>query len=146
MAGSLNHIVANDGSLTLDLVENAADRLEALEECFDLVAILARDRQTLHAACASLNFPMPGVMPVAGKRAYRLSKSPFSSFAMRSTMSGRERLARVIYAALDDDNDPWDHAVRRRKGMGMADIYSANQKRAFRVADCIIAEGGRMAR
>jgi hypothetical protein len=38
MAGSLKHIVAPDGTFTMDTIENLGDAHEALEECFDLIA------------------------------------------------------------------------------------------------------------
>lgn len=40
MAGSLNHIVAEDGSFTMDLIESMGDAHEALEECHAIIAIL----------------------------------------------------------------------------------------------------------
>jgi hypothetical protein len=64
MAGSLSHIVADDGALTFELVETGGDRIEALEECFDLIAYLAKDKATLDAACRALNYPVPRAMPM----------------------------------------------------------------------------------
>jgi hypothetical protein len=40
MAGSLNHIVAEDGSFTMETVENMRDAREALEECHQIIAYL----------------------------------------------------------------------------------------------------------
>ena len=40
MAGSLNHIVAEDGSFSFDLIENLGDAYEALEECHQIIAFL----------------------------------------------------------------------------------------------------------
>lgn len=40
MAGSLNHIVNEDGSFTMDLIENMGDAEEALEECHRIIAAL----------------------------------------------------------------------------------------------------------
>lgn len=74
MAGSLNHIIDGDGALTLQFVENG--RLEALEECFDLVAVLCDgDLVKLRQACGRLGIPVPATVPLAGKRAYRLAKN-----------------------------------------------------------------------
>jgi len=41
MAGSLNHIVNDDGTFTMDFIENLGDAHEALEECYQLIYILA---------------------------------------------------------------------------------------------------------
>lgn len=40
MAGSLNHIVADDGTFTTDTVENLGDCYEALQECHQIIAYL----------------------------------------------------------------------------------------------------------
>ena len=37
MAGSLNHIVGNDGKFSMKTVENMGDAYEALEECFHII-------------------------------------------------------------------------------------------------------------
>lgn len=73
MSGSLNHIVDEDGSFTMDTIENMGDAHEALEECFDLIAFLLeqqpRPEATLKHACRVVNAPMPKVLPIRGKRA-----------------------------------------------------------------------------
>lgn len=40
MAGSLNHIVAGDGSFTMDHIDNMSDAQEALAECHQVIAYL----------------------------------------------------------------------------------------------------------
>lgn len=77
MAGSLNHITAEDGSFTLCTIENHGDAVEALEECFQIIAWLlpyaARglDNGTasgaLIEACHHLGFPSPRATPVLYK-------------------------------------------------------------------------------
>lgn len=70
MAGSLNHLVTEDGTFSFGNVENARDKAEALMECFDLIAVLAKDKATLDAACDHLGFPRVKAMPRAGARAW----------------------------------------------------------------------------
>lgn len=41
MAGSLNHIVGEDGRFRMDLIENMRDAREALEECFEFIYFLS---------------------------------------------------------------------------------------------------------
>ena len=43
MAGSFRHLVAEDGSFTMDLIENLGDANEALEECYDMILWLAKE-------------------------------------------------------------------------------------------------------
>ena len=43
MAGSLNHIVNEDGSFNMDLIENMRDAHEALAECHQIIAELFMD-------------------------------------------------------------------------------------------------------
>lgn len=67
MAGSLNHITAEDGSFTMDTIENLGDAWEALQECHQIIAWLlplagrAIDgcdaTCTLAEACYQLGFP-----------------------------------------------------------------------------------------
>lgn len=40
MAGSFNHIVDKQGAFTMSTIDNMGDAREALEECFDLIAVL----------------------------------------------------------------------------------------------------------
>lgn len=47
MAGSLNHIIDNDGSFTMDLIENMGDAHEALEECFRIIVELSKGKRKL---------------------------------------------------------------------------------------------------
>jgi len=60
MAGSLSHIVNEDGKFTMDLIENLRDAWEALDECFVLIYELADgDSERISAACRKHNFPDP---------------------------------------------------------------------------------------
>ncbi len=60
MAGSLNHIVDDDGSFTMDLIENLGDAHEALEECFYIIYLLSGgDHERIKEACTDLGFPIP---------------------------------------------------------------------------------------
>lgn len=69
MAGSLNHIVNDHGAFTMATIENMGDAHEALEECFDLIALLVDgDREKLWQACRKANAPLPQ-MPIFRTRA-----------------------------------------------------------------------------
>lgn len=57
MAGSLNHIVEDDGSFTMEFIENLGDAREALEECFEIIEYLAKGMPG--HACAILGFVIP---------------------------------------------------------------------------------------
>ncbi len=60
MAGSLNHIIDNDGTFTMRLIENLGDAHEALEECFALIHDLSGgDMAKVSAACEERNFVDP---------------------------------------------------------------------------------------
>lgn len=71
MAGSLNHVTAEDGSFRMDLIENGGDAHEALEECHQIIAVLLADspnpQQRLDQATALLRCPMSRV-PVLKRR------------------------------------------------------------------------------
>ena len=75
MAGSLNHIVDEQGRFRIDLLDSAKDRVEALEECFDIISVLCgggtdNERMTrLADACVRAKAPIPGVVPRLGARA-----------------------------------------------------------------------------
>lgn len=69
MAGSLNHLVTEDGAFTFDLIDNLGDAHEACEECFDIIAHLVNgDVGRLRAACEAVRAPVPEAVPVQGKR------------------------------------------------------------------------------
>jgi hypothetical protein len=72
MAGSLNHIIDDDGSFTFELIENMGDAHEACEECFDIIAALLdmipNPTNALHIACEQANAPRPNALPILGKR------------------------------------------------------------------------------
>jgi hypothetical protein len=72
MAGSLNHMIAEDGSFDFDLIENLGDAHEACEECFDIIAalleLMPNPQAALKAACARANAPEPSALPVFGRR------------------------------------------------------------------------------
>lgn len=40
MSGSLNHITADDGSFTMETIDDLGDAHEALEECHQIIAFL----------------------------------------------------------------------------------------------------------
>lgn len=66
MAGSLSHIIAEDGSFTMNLIENMGDAHEALEECHQIIAALidrSGDGLALARACRRVNAPVPSVTP-----------------------------------------------------------------------------------
>jgi hypothetical protein len=66
MAGSLNHITQEDGSFTMDLIENLGDAHEALEECHRVIAYLLTGwgaEQRLDGICEALNIPKPQAVP-----------------------------------------------------------------------------------
>ena len=77
MAGSLNHIIAEDATFTMDLIDGLGDAQEALEECFTLILELSKGRMVdVSMACRNHGFvdpynparhssnPMPGAMKV----------------------------------------------------------------------------------
>lgn len=74
MAGSLNHIVDNNGAFKMTTIENMGDAHEALEECFDLIALLLeeipdhRRRRVWKEICSKAMAPEPDEYPVFGTR------------------------------------------------------------------------------
>jgi len=57
MAGSLNHIVGNDGHFTMDTIENMGDAHEALHECFEIIrSMSAGDCDMVNDCCFSLGY------------------------------------------------------------------------------------------
>lgn len=60
MAGSLSHIINEDGTFTMDLIENLGDAHEALEECFVLIYELSDgDMDKISEACEKHRFVDP---------------------------------------------------------------------------------------
>jgi hypothetical protein len=58
MAGSLNHIVGDDGRFTMDCIDNLGDAHEALEECYAIIyALTGGHRSTVNYICNRLGFP-----------------------------------------------------------------------------------------
>ena len=58
MAGSLNHIVDDDGHFTMDSIENLGDAWEALEECFHIILELTEGKkEIIDPVCRKLHFP-----------------------------------------------------------------------------------------
>jgi hypothetical protein len=58
MAGSLNHIVSDDGHFEMDCIENLGDAHEALFECFEIIRVLSGgSKDKINAVCENLNFP-----------------------------------------------------------------------------------------
>ena len=67
MAGSLNHIVNEDGTFTMELIENMGDAHEALEECHQIIAELSGrwgGEQVLRHVIERLGFPQPKAVPI----------------------------------------------------------------------------------
>lgn len=51
MAGSLNHIVADDGTFKMGSIENMGDAHEALDECFKIIHALTNgDKELINRA------------------------------------------------------------------------------------------------
>lgn len=73
MAGSLNHIVEEDGSFTMAYIENMGDAHEALEDCHKIIAWLlsrtwggeAGAKVVLDVACDAVNSPRSNVPKLA---------------------------------------------------------------------------------
>jgi len=86
VAGSLNHLVDDDGNFTLDTIENEGDAAEALEECFGLIAHLTGgNHDVVAAACRKLGYPIPA----AG---LKLPKKAPPTFPVRTAMTlGRSK-------------------------------------------------------
>jgi hypothetical protein len=58
MAGSLNHIVGDDGRFSMDTIENMGDAHEALEECFDFIhALSGGNMGIINHIADQLNYP-----------------------------------------------------------------------------------------
>jgi len=56
MAGSLSHIVGDDGRFSMDTIDNLGDAHEALEECFDIILELSKgDMVYLNAVLRKVN-------------------------------------------------------------------------------------------
>jgi len=68
MAGSLSHIVAEDGTFQMELISNMGDAHEALEECHQIIAYLLRDNpngpEVLAETCRELSFPETDHIPI----------------------------------------------------------------------------------
>jgi hypothetical protein len=60
MAGSLNHIIGEDGHFTMASTDNLGDAYEALDECFKIIYHLSKgDSSKVSSACRALNLPDP---------------------------------------------------------------------------------------
>jgi hypothetical protein len=58
MAGSLNHIIGDDGRFYMDSIENLGDAYEALEECFAIIYHLSGgELEPINEICDKLHFP-----------------------------------------------------------------------------------------
>ena len=58
MAGSLNHIVREDGYFWMNLIENLGDAKEALYDCFEIIRELTGgDREKVNVICKKLKMP-----------------------------------------------------------------------------------------
>lgn len=60
MAGSLNHLISSNGKFTISNIDKMGDAVEALQECFDIIMLLAEgDFRRVRRACVALNYPVP---------------------------------------------------------------------------------------
>jgi hypothetical protein len=60
MAGSLNHIIDENGQFDMSGIENMGDAHEALDECFKIIYTLAGgDMGKISAACRKFRIPDP---------------------------------------------------------------------------------------
>jgi hypothetical protein len=60
MAGSLNHIIGDDGRFTMSTIENLGDAHEALVECFKIILQLSGgDMGRIRDACRIHHCPDP---------------------------------------------------------------------------------------
>lgn len=60
MAGSLNHIISEEGKFTMGSIDNLGDAHEALDECFKIIYELADgDMAKISAACRKHGLPDP---------------------------------------------------------------------------------------
>jgi len=68
MAGSYDHICADGGSFTMDLIDNMGDAYEALEDCHGIIAQLC---EALEGFCddASLNCSACGLAVIGSAAA-----------------------------------------------------------------------------
>jgi len=58
MAGSLNHIINNDGKFTMDTIENLGDAYEALEECYFIIyKLTGGNKEIIDRVLEELNYP-----------------------------------------------------------------------------------------
>lgn len=71
MAGSLKHIIEEDGTFVMDSIENLGDAYEALHECFHVILDLADgDMDRITAICKRRRYPDPfgGLSPSASMK------------------------------------------------------------------------------
>ena len=67
MAGSLNHIVGEDGRFKMSTIENLGDASEALEECFHVIRVLTGgSREKVNEVLRGLHYPSIRADMVAG--------------------------------------------------------------------------------
>ncbi len=72
MAGSLHHIVAEDGRFQMELIENLGDAHEALAECHQIIAWFSREHPgELQQACDAMNHAMPEAEPAVASQVER---------------------------------------------------------------------------
>jgi len=55
MAGSLNHIIDENGVFTMDFIDNLGDAHEALEECFGIISYLTMHKPELLSEVCKLH-------------------------------------------------------------------------------------------
>lgn len=111
MAGSLRHIVADDGSFRMNLIENMRDAHEALEECHRVIAALL-DHDNLVDACNAARVSLPEVQPVMGTGVFNPGwtpqRAPPAPAMDPEQMTGmtEERVARLL-AGLHFNRKAW---------------------------------------
>lgn len=68
MAGSLMHIVGEDGRFSMETIENMGDAHEALEDCFNIIIELSNGNMELvNAACELTKQPKIPVQMIREK-------------------------------------------------------------------------------
>jgi hypothetical protein len=123
VAGSLNHIIGDDGKFRMDLIENLGDAHEALEECFELIVCLTEGSiARLRAACKATGHVDP----------YRTDR--FSDEPMPKPMEGSEKYG-----------SPWPltEILRRLVDLGEYTLHDLNCDRHGHEVDLAAIEAAK---
>lgn len=125
MAGSLAHLVEDDGSFTMELIETMGNAHEALEECFDWIAVLlGGDLATMREISRTIGAPEPEAVP-----RYRMSTLGPNTCTCLHPLNGDE-------APIHDEGCP---AAREETGVQAFDPTDPEA-----VCDAIIDLGARI--